>query len=89
MKEDALAVFKKGEQAFFQVLGHMLGSNTLSLDQCPATIAPMRQLVLSEASFLNDDRLFADVVLRWKCLFVQHWYDRIQVTCFVLSFSCI
>ena len=69
MKEEALYVFRKGERAFFQVLGHMLSCNTLMLDQCPATIAPIRQLVLSEASLLNEHGLFAGVVLRWKCLF--------------------
>ena len=71
MKDVALKVFRKGEQAFFQVLGHMLSSNTLMLDQCPATIAPMRQLVLSEASILKENGLFVDVVLRWKCLFKE------------------
>lgn len=69
MNDEAIKVFKEGEQAFFQVLGHMLSSNTLMLDQCPATVAPIRQRVLSEASLLKDTGLFADVVLRWKCLF--------------------
>ena len=64
-----MKVFMWGEQAFFQVLGHMLSSHTLKLDQCPATIAPIRQLVLSEVSILNDQELFANVILRWKCLF--------------------
>lgn len=71
MKDVALKVFRKGEQAFFQVLGHMLSSNTLMLDQCPATIAPMRQRVLCEVSILKECQLFADVVLRWKCLFKE------------------
>ena len=71
MKDVALKVFRKGEQAFFQVLGHMLSSNTLMLDQCPATLAPMRQRVLCEASILKEHELFADVVLRWKCLFKE------------------
>lgn len=71
MKDVALRMFRKGEQAFFQVLGHMLSSNTLMLDQCPATLAPMRQRVLCEASILKEHELFADVVLRWKCLFKE------------------
>ena len=71
LKEDAVKVFRKGEHAFFQVLGHMLTSHTLMLDQCPATTAPMRQLVLSEASLLKLPVLFANVVLRWKCLFKE------------------
>lgn len=64
-------MFKKGEQAFFQVLGHMLSSNTIKLDQCPAAIAPMRQLALSEASLLQEPGMFASVILRWKCLFKE------------------
>lgn len=64
-------VFAKGEQAFFRVLGHMLGSNTLTLDQCSATIAPMRQLALNQASMLKETGVFADVILRWKCLFKE------------------
>ena len=71
MKDDAVKVFTWGEQAFFQVLGHMLSSHTLKLNQCPATIAPIRQLVLSEASVLSDPSLFANIVLRWKCLFKE------------------
>lgn len=63
-----MKVFRKGEQAFFQVLGHMLSSSTLTLDQCPATLVPMRQLALNEALLLKDQE-FADVILRWKCLF--------------------
>ena len=78
MKDVALKVFRKGEQAFFQVLGHMLSSNTLMLDQCPATLAPMRQRVLCEASILKEHELFADVVLRWKCLFKEFRYQLIQ-----------
>ena len=78
MREAALKVFMKGEQAFFQVFGHMLSSNTLMLDQCPATIAPLRQLVLSEASFLKDEKLFANVVLRWKSLFTEFRSQLIQ-----------
>ena len=78
MKDIALKVFRKGEQAFFQVLGHMLSSNTLMLDQCPATIAPMRQRVLCEASILKDRNIFADVVLRWKCLFKEFRSQLIQ-----------
>ena len=66
-----MKVFTWGEQAFFQVLGHMLSSHTLKLDQCAATIVPIRQLVLSQASSLNDQTLFADVILRWKCLFKE------------------
>ena len=58
MKDVALKVFRKGEQAFFQVLGHMLSSNMLMLDQCPATLAPMRQRVLCEASTLKEHELF-------------------------------
>ena len=69
MRNDAIKVFTQGEQAFFQVLGHMLSSHSLKLGQCPATIVPMRQLVLSEVSILNDQELFADVISRWKCLF--------------------
>lgn len=71
MEDSALKVFKKGEQAFFQVLGHMLSSSTLKLDQCPAMIAPMRQLVLCEASLLKERGLLADVILRWKCFFKE------------------
>ena len=78
MREDAFKVFRKGEQSFFQVLGHMLSSNTLMLDQCPATIAPMRQLVLSEASLLKENGLFSDVVLRWKSLFTEFRSQLIQ-----------
>lgn len=70
-EDDALKVFTKGEQAFFEVLGQMLSSNTLKLDQCAATIAPIRQLVLSEASLLKEPGLFPNVILRWKCLFKQ------------------
>ena len=70
-KADALKVFTKGEQAFFQVLGHMFNANTLKLDQCPITIATIRQLVLNEALLLNEPALFADVVLRWKSLFKE------------------
>ena len=69
MRNDAVKVFTWGEQAFFQVLGHMLSSHALKLDQCPATIAPIRQLVLSEVSILNNQEFFANVILRWKCLF--------------------
>ena len=69
MTDDAVKVFSWGEQTFFQVLGNMLSSHTLKLDQCSATIVPMRQLVLSKASILNDQTLFADVILCWKCLF--------------------
>lgn len=36
MKDVARKVFRKGEQAFFQALGHVLSSNTLMLDQCPS-----------------------------------------------------
>ena len=71
MTDEAMKAFTWGEQAFFQVLGHMLSSHTLRLDQCPATLAPMRQSVLSEALILNDPVLFADVILRWKCLFKE------------------
>ena len=71
MKDEAVKTFTWGEQAFFKVLGHMLSSHTLKLDQCPATIAPIRQLVLSQASTLNDQTLFANVILRWKCLFKE------------------
>jgi CHAT domain-containing protein len=78
MKDVALKVFRQGEQAFFQVLGHMLSTNTLMLDQCPALLAPMRQRVLCEASILKDDELFADVVLRWKCLFKEFRSQLIQ-----------
>ena len=66
-----MKAFTWGEQAFFQLLGHMLSSHTLKLDQCPATIAPIRQLVLSQASTLSDQILFANVILRWKCLFKE------------------
>ena len=78
MKDVALKVFRKGEQAFFQVLGHMLSSNTLMLDQCPATLAPMRQRVLCEASVLKEPEVFADVVIRWKCLFKEFRSRLIQ-----------
>ena len=70
-EDAALKVFIKGEQAFFHVFGQMLRLNTLKLDQCPAVIAPMRQLVLNQASMLKVPELFADVILRWKCLFKE------------------
>jgi hypothetical protein len=67
----ALEVFQKGEQAFFRVLGHMLKTNALKLDQCTSMIAPMRQLAFNQASLIKEPGLFADVVLRWKCLFKE------------------
>ncbi len=74
----ALMVFKKGEEAFFQVLGHMLSCNTLKLDQCPATIAPMRQLALNQASLLKEPGIFANVIMRWKCLFKELRTDLLR-----------
>ena len=73
MNNEAVKVFKWGEKQFFQVLGHVLSSHAIKLDQCPATIAPLRQLVLSEASILKEQSLIIDVVLRWKCLFKELW----------------
>lgn len=70
-ESDALKVFTKGEQAFFQVLGHMLSANTLKLDQCPITVTTICQLALNEALLFKQPALFADVVLRWKCLFKE------------------
>lgn len=61
----------QGEQAFFKVMGHLLSTNTIRLDQCSATILPIRQLVFTQASLLNFPSLFADVTVRWKCLFTE------------------
>ena len=70
-KDSAIKVFTKGEAAFFQVLGHLLSTNALKLDQCPATIAQFRQFVLSQAALLMQPELFATIILRWKCLFTE------------------
>ena len=70
-RESAVNVFTRGEQAFFRVLGHLLTTSALKLDQCAATVTPTRQLALTEAALLQDPRLLADVVLRWKCLFTE------------------
>ena len=69
----AVTIFSKGEQAFFDVLGHLLRTSTLKLDQCPAAVAPIRQLVFSEASLLiaHNPQQFADTLTRWKCLFSE------------------
>ena len=70
-QDTALKVFTRGEQAFFQVLGHLLEAHALKLDQCRTTIVPFRQLVFCQASVLKKPQLFFDVSLRWKCLFVE------------------
>lgn len=69
----ATDTFSKGEQAFFDTMGHLLSTRTLTLDQCPATIVPIRQLVFSEASMLlaQKPQHFADILVRWKCLFTE------------------
>ena len=43
------------------------------MDQCPATVAPIRQLAFSEASLLiaHNPELFVDTLTRWKCLFSE------------------
>ena len=70
-QDSAFKVFTKGESEFFKVLGHLLSTNALMLDQCPATIATIRQFVMSQVSRLKDPKLFADIMLRWKCLFTE------------------
>ena len=56
---------------FFKVLGHLLSTNALMLDQCPATIATIRQFVMSQVARLKEPELFAEIMLRWKCLFTE------------------
>lgn len=70
-QDSASKVFTKGEAAFFKVLGHLLSTNALMLDQCPATIATIRQFVMTQVARLQDPKLFADIMLRWKCLFTE------------------
>ena len=64
-------MFTKGETAFFKVLGHLLSTNALKLDQCPMTIAQIRQFIMSQVTLLKQPELFASVMLRWKCLFTE------------------
>ena len=73
---EGFRVFTKAEQAFFQVFGHLLSSHTLTLDQCPSAVTPIRQLVLNQASLFPT--VFPDTVLRWKCLFKELRMQLIQ-----------
>lgn len=70
-KESALKIFNFGEQAFFTVLGYLLSTSALKLDQCSAAITPIRQLVFTQAALLDSPSLFADITVRWKCLFTE------------------
>lgn len=74
LKSHTLAIesFKKGEKAFFDVLGRLLEKNALKIDQCSTTIAVMRQHVFDNVRKLSEDTiLYSDVAFRWKGLFTQ------------------
>jgi tetratricopeptide (TPR) repeat protein len=70
-RSNALNAFRKGEELFFIVLGRLMETNAIKIDQCSTTIAPIRQYMFNYAKMLQDPHLFAEIAIRWKCSFTN------------------
>ncbi len=69
----AAEIFALAELVFTRFLQRQILDKSLSLDTFPDTLGLMQNVILTSAkSFLEtDDKLVADTIIRWKCVFAE------------------
>jgi len=71
--ERAAEIFKLGEQVFSMILQTQILSESFTLDTAPDVFIIMQSIALTCAkTFLGvNNKLLADAIIKWKCLFSQ------------------